>query len=264
MQVMVFIGLICQSEISLVNMKINVFKTIEELIPAVADCFAITAQHAISSRGEFNVGLSGGSSPERLYEMLASSHYEKKIDWVKINFFFGDERHVPKDDPENNARMVKNALFDPLKISASKIFSVDTTVPPQEAAKRYISTISSHFKGGKIRFDLVLLGLGANAHTASLFPNTSVLKDRSASVKAVYLEQQDLYRITMTAPLINQARHIAFLVFGESKSKAVYHVLQGGRDPEKYPAQLIQPEDGDVQWFLDETAAADLQSKRSS
>lgn len=244
-------------------MKINVFKTVDELIPAVADYFAATAQNSISSRGEFNVALSGGSSPVRLYEMLATADLSQKIDWTKINFFFGDERYVPENDPANNAHMVKKALLDPLKISPSRIFSVDTTLPPQEAANKYTSAISHHFKDQKIRFDLILLGLGDNAHTASLFPYTSVLKDKSASAKAVYLEQQDLYRITMTAPLINQARHIAFLVFGETKSKAVYHVLESGPDAVKYPAQLIQPEDGDLQWFLDETAAAGLQSVRS-
>lgn len=241
------------------KMKISVFKSIAELIPAVADYFVITAEHAVSSRGEFNVGLSGGNSPQRLYELLASNDYASKIDWARVNFFFGDERYVPQDDPASNARMVKKALFDALKISASNIFSVDTTLPPQEAAKRYSASISDHFKDQKVRFDLILLGLGDDGHTASLFPFTSVLHDESASVKAVYLDKQDLYRITMTAPLINQARHIAFLVFGESKRDAVYQVLQGGREADKYPARLIQPEDGDLQWFLDEAAAAGLQ-----
>ena len=240
-------------------MKINVFKTVDDLIPALAGYFSTTAQDSISSRGEFNVALSGGVSPKRLYEMLASPDFKEQIEWAKINFFFGDERNVPREDPENNARMVKKVLFDPLKISESRIFAVDTTLPPQEAANRYMSAISHHFRGQKIRFDLILLGLGDNAHTASLFPYTAVLKDESASIKSVYLEQQDLYRITMTAPLINQARHIAFLVYGDAKSKAVYHVLENGRDPEKYPAQLIHPENGDLQWFLDETAASGLQ-----
>lgn len=242
-------------------MKINVFRTVEELIRAVADYFDETAQNAIALRGEFNVALSGGKSPERLYQLLASADFRQRVDWVKVNFFFGDERHVPKRDPENNAFMVQKTLFDPLKISASRIFTVDTSLPPDEAAEKYASVISHHFGRRQIRFDLVLLGLGDNAHTASLFPYTSVLKDRSVSVKAVYLEEQDRYRITMTAQLINQARHIAFLVFGEGKSKAVYHILQGGLDSEKYPGQLINPTDGDLQWFLDGTAASRLQRK---
>jgi 6-phosphogluconolactonase len=239
-------------------MKINVLKTVDELIWVVADYFAAIAQSAIASRGEFNVALSGGKSPERLYKLLASADFIQRIDWPKVNFFFGDERHVPKGDPENNALMVQKALFDPLKISASRIFTVNTALPPDEAAEKYASVISQRFSGKELRFDLVLLGLGDNAHTASLFPYNSVLKDRSASIKAVYLEGQGVHRITMTAPLINQARHVAFLVFGQSKSKAVYHVLEGVMDSEKYPAQLINPPEGDLQWFLDEAAASGL------
>lgn len=237
-------------------MKINVFKTVEELLPAVADFFASTAQMAIASRGEFNVALSGGASPVKLYEMLASRDFKERIDWHKINFFFGDERYVPKTSPENNAHMVKKALFDPLHIPASRIFSVDTTLPAYQAARKYSGVVSDHFEGGEIRFDLILLGLGANSHTASLFPYTSVLGEKFAFIKAVYLHQEDRYRITMTAPLINQARHIAFLVFGAAKRDAVFHVLEGASDPEKYPAQLIRPVDGDLQWFLDEAAAS--------
>ena len=240
-------------------MKINVFKTVEELIGAVADYFAETAESAIALRGEFNVALSGGKSPERLYRLLASADFSQRVEWTKVNFFFGDERHVPMRDPDNNAFMVEKVLFDPLKISASSIFRVDTTLPPDEAAERYGSAIARHFRGGEVRFDLVLLGLGDNAHTASLFPYSSVLKDKSVSVKAVYLKDEDRYRITMTAPLLNHSLHIVFLVFGESKSEAVYQILHGTVDPEKYPAQLINPPEGDLQWFLDENAASGLQ-----
>jgi 6-phosphogluconolactonase len=242
-------------------MKINIFKTVDELLPAMAEYFASTAQMAISSRGAFNVALSGGTSPLKLYEMLASSRFKKRIAWNKINFFFGDERHVPRESPENNAYMVTKALFDPLNISSSQIFSVDTSLPPEEAAANYARAISDHFKNGDVRFDLILLGLGDNAHTASLFPHTAVLGQKLASVKAVYLDQENRYRITMTAPLINDARHIAFLVFGEAKREAVFHVFEGRTDPEKYPAQLIHPVDGDQQWFLDEAAASRLQKK---
>ena len=242
-------------------MKINIFKTVDELLPAMAEYFASIAQMAISSRGEFNVALSGGTSPVKLYEMLASPDFKERIDWRKINFFFGDERHVPKESPGNNATMVTKALFDPLNISSSQIFSVDTTLPAHEAATNYASAISHQFKNDLVRFDLILLGLGDNAHTASLFPHTAVLGEKLASVKAVYLDQENRYRITMTAPLINEARHIAFLVFGEAKRDAVFNVFEGRTDPEKYPAQLIHPVDGDLQWFLDEAAASRLQKR---
>ena len=244
-------------------MKINVFKTVQELLVAMADYFVSTAKSSISSRKEFNVALSGGSSPKKLYEILASSDFKHQVEWDKVNFFFGDERYVPADDPDNNALMVKKALFDPLNISSSNIFTINTSLPPEEAAKKYTLTIANHFKDQKIRFDLVLLGLGDNSHTASLFPHTSVLSDKSASVKAVFLEEQNVYRITMTAPLINQARQIAFLVYGEAKTDAVRHVLEDVIDTEKYPAQLIHPEKGDLRWYLDEAAASGLKKERS-
>jgi len=244
-------------------MKINVFKTVQELLVAMADYFVSTAKSSISSRKEFNVALSGGSSPKKLYEILASSDFKHQVEWDKVNFFFGDERYVPADDPDNNALMVKKALFDPLNISSSNIFTINTSLPPEEAAKKYTLTIANHFKDQKIRFDLVLLGLGDNSHTASLFPYTSVLSDKSASVKAVFLEEQNVYRITMTAPLINQARQIAFLVYGEAKTDAVRHVLEDVIDTEKYPAQLIHPEKGDLRWYLDEAAASGLKKERS-
>ena len=239
-------------------MNINVFKTVHELIGATADYFVKVAQESIALRDEFNVVLSGGSSPEKLYKLLASPNYKQQVDWAKINFFFGDERHVPANDPENNALMVKRTLFDPLNISASKIFSINTSLSPIEAAKTYSELITTHFKGQKVGFDLILLGLGDNSHTASLFPDTPVLAEKLATVKSVFLKQLNIYRITMTAPLINQATHIAFLVYGEAKADAVKHVLEDRFDAEKYPAQLIHPEQGDLEWFLDETAASGL------
>lgn len=243
------------------NQTIRIFKTVEKLLAAMADYFVTIAQSSIALRGEFNVALSGGSSPKKLYELLASPPFKQQIYWDKINFFFGDERYVPANDPENNALMVKTALFDPLNISASKIFPVNTFLSPDESAKEYSETIARHFKDQKVSFDLILLGLGDNSHTASLFPYTSVLNDKSASIKAVFLEQQNVYRITMTAPMINQAGHIAFLVYGQAKALAVVHVLEDGSDPDKYPAQMIRPEEGELHWYLDEAAAADLKRK---
>ena len=241
-------------------MPIHVFTTVQELIKAMADYFVKIAGESISSRGVFNVALSGGSSPKRLYELLASPDFNQQVKWDKVNFFFGDERYVPADDPENNALMVKKALFDPLHISASSIFSIDTSLPPEEAAKKYTLTITNHFKDLKVQFDLILLGLGDNSHTASLFPYTTILTDKSTSVKAVFVKEQNSYRITMTAPLINQARHIAFLVYGEAKAQAVHHVLEDESNPTEYPAQLINPSGGDLEWYLDQSAASGLKN----
>ncbi|WP_242919837.1 6-phosphogluconolactonase [Pontibacter liquoris] len=240
---------------------VNIYKDTEALLTAVADLFVDAAREAIAARGQFNVALSGGSSPKQLYEKLASPAYNWKVDWSRAYFFFGDERYVPADDPESNALMVQHALFGPLNISPENIFAVNTTLAPQQAAQEYMQRILQHFKRQEIRFDLMLLGLGNDAHTASLFPGTTVLQEQAVDVKAVLLPDQKTYRLTLTAPLINLSHQIAFLVYGAAKAEAVRHVLEGERDTSRYPAQLIRPDQGKVDWFLDETAAALLPVK---
>ena len=235
---------------------INIHKTEKKLLNAVASYFIEIANKSIEKHNEFNVALSGGHSPQKLYELLASPEYNTQTSWTKVNFFFGDERYVPADDPQRNSYMIKKSLFDPLQIPQSNIFSIDTSLTPEESAKKYTQDITDHFKQKPISFDLILLGLGENSHTASLFPYTSVLAERSASFEAVFLKAQKSYRLTMTATLINQSKHIAFLVYGKEKAEAVQHVLEDGPDVKKYPAQLIQPLQGELQWFLDEAAAS--------
>lgn len=242
-------------------MGIHIYKSSDEVIKGLADYFVETVNTAIKKNGECTVVLSGGNSPGKLYELLATWNYSQQIDWDKIYFFFGDERYVPFNDPENNGNMVKKTLFEPLMIPDANIFYINTAVPPDESAKKYSKRILSHFKNKPIQFDLILLGLGDNAHTASLFPHTPVLKEKKALVSAVYLEESSSYRITMTAALINEAHVIAFLVYGATKANAVYEVLEGKKDPESYPAQLIVSEEGMVHWFLDEEAAQKLKTK---
>jgi 6-phosphogluconolactonase len=242
-------------------MKINVFNNEDEVLTGLANYFVETAASSIADHGQFSVALSGGNSPKKLYELLASPLYKDKVEWSKVHFFFGDERYVPQTDPQSNYLMAKKALLEPLDLSFKQIFPVDTSVSPEEAAKKYTIDINHYFAGFDVRFDLVLLGLGDNSHTASLFPHTSVLHDKTASVKEVFLEDQQVFRITMTAPLINQAHHIAYLVYGETKAIAVHHVIEDKIDIENYPAQLIKPQNGDLQWFLDKTAASGLDNK---
>jgi 6-phosphogluconolactonase len=239
-------------------MELHIYKTTDETIKGLADYFVETVNTSIKEKGRCAVVLSGGNSPKKLYELLVSSDYGRQIDWDKIYFFFGDERYVPFNDPENNGNMVKKALFEPLMIPDANIFYINTAVPPGESAKKYSQRILSYFKNNPVRFDLILLGLGDNAHTASLFPHTPVLKERKALVKEVYLEDQQSYRITMTAALINEAYAIAFLVYGEAKANAVHEVLEEKKDFETYPAQLISPEEGMLHWFLDEDSAKNL------
>jgi len=242
------------------QMKINIFKTENEVLEGLADYFVEVAAKSIKHHGQFSVALSGGSSPKKLYELLASPKFRDKVEWSKVHFFFGDERYVPHTDPQSNYLMAKKAILEPLELSYRQIFPVNTSVSPEEAAARYTNDINLYFAGFDARFDLVLLGLGDNSHTASLFPHTPVLHDKTASVKEVFLDDQEVFRITMTAPLINQAHHIAYLVYGEGKAEAVHHIIEDKKDIENYPAQLIRPTDGDLQWFLD-TAAASLLKK---
>jgi 6-phosphogluconolactonase len=241
-------------------MSLNIFSTEEEVLDALAEHFVVVANEAISARGKFSVALSGGNSPKKLYELLASTYHDK-VDWEKIYFFFGDERNVPQTDKDSNYLMAKNSLFIPLMIDADHVFPVDTSLSPADAAAKYDQEIEEFFDEDEMSFDLILLGLGDNSHTASLFPHTAVLHDRTPGVKDVFLPDQQVYRITLNAPMINEARHIAFLVYGEGKAIAVHHVLEDDEDIEEYPAQLIEPIIGEIEWFLDEAAASMLESK---
>jgi 6-phosphogluconolactonase len=239
-------------------MDLHIFPTADEVLSALAEYFIARAGQAIERRGRFAVALSGGSSPKQLYELLASPAYRERVAWEQTYFFFGDERNVPKTSPDSNYLMAKKALFDPLNIRPAQVFAVDTELEPAEAADQYCVDIEEFFGEKKAKFDLVLLGLGDNAHTASLFPYTPVLQDKTVGVKEVWLPEQQVFRITLTAPLINQARAIAFLVYGAGKAEAVAQVLGTEQDIERYPAQLIAPSSEEVAWFLDEAAAKEL------
>jgi len=238
--------------------NLHVFADADAVLAALADYFVEQASQAVAARGRFAVALSGGSSPKKLYELLASPAYHERVAWDKAYFFFGDERNVPQTSPDSNYLMAKKALFDPLAIRPGQVFAVDTALAPAEAAAQYGVAIEEFFKEDPAHFDLVLLGLGDNAHTASLFPNTPVLHDQTVSVQGVWLPVEQVFRITFTAPLINQARAVAFLVYGAGKAEAVHQILELPRDIDQYPAQLIELTGQPVDWFLDEAAAAQV------
>lgn len=240
-------------------MDLKIFNDSNELLNALANAICEASKEAIAARDQFNFVLSGGSSPRKLYELLASKTYKNEIDWDKTYFFFGDERFVPENDSQRNSLMAKQTLFGPLKIANSHIFKVDTSVSPEVAAQSYAETIAAHFEKIPVEFDFILLGLGDNAHTASLFPHTSVLEETEATIKSVFVKEVNMDRITMTAPLINQARQIAFLVFGKGKAEAVYRVLDDKSGSAKeYPARLINSEEKKVHWYLDTAAVSYL------
>jgi 6-phosphogluconolactonase len=233
-----------------------IYKDKDELLDDLAAYILKIGSEAIDERGVFNFVLTGGSSPKALYQSLATT-YKDQLDWTKVYFFFGDERYVDSGNSNYNGRMAKESILAPLGIPADHIFYVDTKLTPKEAAIDYMKAISAHFQGALPSFDLILLGMGDEAHTASLFPDTEILKNTEPTVDSVYVEKLAAYRVSFTAPLINLAKNIAFLVFGSSKAEAVKSVIEPiDKNPMLYPAQLIEPIIGNLTWFLDEQAAS--------
>ena len=229
-----------------------------ELLDDLAAFILKIGNEAIQERGRFNFVLTGGNSPKALYESLATTH-RAALDWDKVYFFLGDERYVDPEDSQYNGLMVKNSIIGPLGVRADQVFYVNTRLPHAEAAADYKERIFAHFNGDLPIFDLILLGMGDEAHTASLFPYTTILNADEADVQSVYVEKLTTYRVSFSAPLINLARNIAFLVFGSSKAEAVKAVIEPlTKNPTLYPAQLIEPVSGNVTWFLDKEAAAML------
>jgi 6-phosphogluconolactonase len=235
---------------------IKVYPDLESLSQAASALLIEQASRAVAARGRFCVALSGGSTPRRTYELLAGAPFRDQAPWHRMHIFWGDERCVPLDDPRSNARMAKEAWLDHVPIPESQIHPMRCAEAPAESARQYEAYLRRFFGGRPSSLDLVLLGLGDNGHTASLFPGTPVLKETERWVSEVYVAEQDLYRVTLTAPFINQTARVVFLVAGEAKANILWEILQGPRDLERLPAQLIQPDPGEILWLTDLKAAA--------
>lgn len=236
--------------------NLHVYPDVAGLLAATA-AFVRDKIREVLSAGEYcHIALSGGNTPKALYALLSADPLKKEIAWDRIRFFFGDERFVPGDHPDSNFRMARESLLGPAGVDTNNIFPVDTTLSPKQAAVEYEKSIRENV-GPDGAFDIILLGLGNDAHTASLFPQTDVLEERSAWVKEVYVPSLDTWRITFTIPLINAAKTVVFLTHGVSKAAAVRHVLHGPGDPRSYPAQYIAPVRGEVHWFVDKEAAGE-------
>lgn len=237
---------------------VEVLPTSAGLFHAAAEEFVRLGRTAIAERGRFTVALSGGSTPRSLYSLLAQQHAD--FAWSKTFLFFGDERHVPPDHPDSNYRMVKEALLAKIQIPAENIYRVQAEMPDAGAAAvHYEKELRSFFKlapGEFPYFDLILLGLGPDGHTASLFPDSEGLKEQSRLVIANWVEKFNTNRITFTFPVLNHTADVMFLASGADKATMVREILEGSRTP-PFPAQLVQPE-GRLVWMLDEAAAAQL------
>lgn len=233
-----------------------------ELAKAVAEFIVKIANAAIDRSGRFVISLSGGHTPETLYSVLCTEPYQGRIAWDKTFVFWGDERCVPSGNSQNNAQMAKIFLLNHVDIPQSNIYPVQIDLPPYKAAEAYENSVKQFFGSEEPCFDLILLGLGENGHTASLFPGSFVLSEHLHLIKDVYVQEKSMYRITMTATLINKARNVMFLVEGEAKADILNMVLTAPYQPNKYPAQLIRPVAGNLYWFVDTKAAALLNKRQ--
>jgi len=238
---------------------IRILETAEEVARAAADSFTDIALASIAAEGRFSVALSGGSTPRRTYQLLASAEYRNRIDWSKVHIFFGDERCVPPTHADSNYRMVEEAMLSRLPIPEENVHRIIGEGDAHANASLYESELQTFFDGAPWpRFNLVLLGMGDDGHTASLFPGTAALKENRAWVVANWVEKFQSYRITLTAPAINHTANIFFLVAGAGKAERLHEVLRRARDPLRLPAQLIQPVAGSLVWLVDKAAAARL------
>ncbi|HEX7547267.1 MAG TPA: 6-phosphogluconolactonase [Gemmatimonadaceae bacterium] len=251
-----------------VRSDVEIHPDTAQLAVAAAERFIAAATAAIRATGRFSVALSGGSTPGPLFATLAATAYSTRVPWPDVHVFWGDERCVPPDDIESNYGMARELLLGRVPVPASNVHRIRGEDDPPAAAARYESDLRDAFgtpcgpplgTPGK-RFDLLLLGLGANGHTASLFPHLQAVREPTKWVMAERMGVQDQWRITLTPPILNQAAEILFLVSGREKAAALRRVLCDARDTDELPAQSIAPEAGRVRWLVDVAAAADLPS----
>ncbi len=234
-------------------MNIRIFDDLDTLYTEAADLFADLSEKSIREKGRFTVALSGGSSPKAIFKLLATEEYGRRIEWDKIYFFWVDERWVPLNDDKSNARMTFEALLDKVPVPKDHIFPMyKDNILPEEYAREYESYIRN-ILGNEGVFDFILLGMGDDGHTASLFPGEEILNEKEKWVDAFYLKPQEMYRITLTAPIINKAENILAVAFGESKRHALHEILKGAYNPEMYPMQLIEKKENFL-FFTDHQA----------
>lgn len=246
---------------------VRIVENDEKLASEVVDFFIRSAGEAKDR--PFRVALSGGSTPRKLYSRLASADCANRVEWIRVEFYFSDERCVPPDHPESNFNLANDTLFQPLGLKPTQVFRIEGEAGlPDLAARRYEETIRQQFailSPAWPRFDLILLGLGDDGHTASLFPGSLALDEKTRAVVASESPRGVTHRITFTAPLINHAHRIVFMVPGRQKAPAIRAVLEDERvDANRYPAKLIKPIEGQLSWYLDRAAASALTATTQS
>lgn len=233
-------------------MTVNIYKDAEELTTAAAEWITDQIRITLKHSPRFTIALSGGNTPKQLFAKLASDSFSQKIDWSKLHIFWGDERVVPFTDKRNNANMAFSELLSKVAVPENQIHVMRTDIPPNESALEYEKILHEYFDDEKTSFNLVLLGLGEDGHTLSLFPGIELPSAIDKWVTSIYVSAQNMSRITLLPSIVNKAVSTAFMVTGEAKAKIVHEILHSDNS---YPAKLIQPADGGLYWFLDEAAA---------
>jgi 6-phosphogluconolactonase len=237
--------------------ELHIFETPDDLAAALADAFVAEARSAIAERGAFFVSLAGGTTPKNAYRLLAQEPRRGSVDWNHVFLYFGDERCVPPDSEQSNYHMAMDAFLRDVRIPADHVHRINGEDEPLQAARDYAQLLIETM-GDLPRFDLILLGMGPDGHTASLFPGTDPLTDNDRLVRAAYVAKLSAYRITFTPLVINNARRVIVATEGLPKAPAVYAVREGPYDPQLHPVQIVAPADGRLNWFVDRAAAAEL------
>jgi len=242
--------------------NVKKFKDIEELSVFAAKKIITVGKRSIKKNDRFTIVLSGGTTPKTLYQLLKTEEYKKQLDWEKVFFFLGDERDVSPMSDQSNFRMINENLFKALKMPKPNILRWNTEIiKAEEVAENYEKTIKRFFgleNGEFPKFDMILLGMGDDGHTASLFPATSALQEEKRIAVNNWVEKYDANRLTMTYPVINNADNILFLVSGEEKAEALKEVLKGAPNFEKFPSQKIKPKKGKLLWLVEKEASSSL------
>ena len=239
-------------------MHLKITKNLDDLSQQVAGWMVTYIEKILKTKNRFTIVLSGGSTPKNLYQLLASDKYKNKIDWSKLYFFWGDERYVPFTDERNNAKMAFEILLNHVPVLKEQIHVMRTDIDHESSAKGYEKLLHQYFPESNHTFDLVLLGMGSNAHTLSLFPGYPIINEEKDWVKSFYLKEENINRITLTAPVVNASACIIFLISGSDKASALQHVLKEKFNPNLYPAQIIHPYNNELYWWVDEAAAKNL------
>jgi 6-phosphogluconolactonase len=243
--------------------EIRTLTTPQELFAAAAEEVIRAATDAVAQRGRFTIALSGGSTPRSLFNLLATNA-RTVLPWDRMFFFWGDERHVPPTDPDSNYKMAEETMLSKIPVAAGNVFRIAAENPDAAAAaESYEKTLQKFFAlqpGGFPRFDLILLGMGPDGHTASLFPGSAGLQEKSRLVIANWVDKFKTHRLTFTLPVLNAAACVAFLVSGTDKAPALHAVLESDAPGEQYPSKLVRPTDGKLIWLIDRAAASQLTS----